>query len=196
MVRRHVEKLIIAGACFALGWAVKPKQVEIITETKTVEVPAYEESTLPNPVVINYLNVPITGNMQKYIAEICADNDVPPSLVYAMIDEESGFDADCVSDTNDYGLMQINSINRDQLADEYHAADLLNPYQNVYCGVKIISSYIEKYGDYNKALMAYNMGEYGAEKAWEDGVKVSKYSEQILALMKNYEEELNVNEDQ
>ena len=65
---------------------------------------------------------------------------------------------------------------------------MLNPYQNVFCGISIIGSYIEKYGDYGKALMAYNMGDYGAQKAWNSGVTSTAYSENILSLMKKYEE--------
>ena len=39
--------------------------------------------------------------------------------------------------------------------------------------------------------MAYNMGEYGAKKAWENGVTSTKYSEKILSLMDKYEEVFN-----
>ena len=52
-------------------------------------------------------------------------------------------------------------------------------------------SYIEKYGDYGKALMAYNMGDYGAQKSWENGVTSSSYSTTILDLMQKYEEVLH-----
>ena len=45
-------------------------------------------------------------------------------------------------------------------------------------------------GDLTKALMAYNMGDYGARKAWENGVKEITYSNTILGLMQNYEEVL------
>ena len=77
----------------------------------------------------------------------------------------------------------------DWLEAEHRCADMLNPYQNVYCGITIISSYIEKYeGDYGKALMAYNMGDYGARKAWNDGITSTKYSTSILELMAHYEE--------
>ena len=68
---------------------------------------------------------------------------------------------------------------------------MLDPYQNVFCGVKMIGSYIKAYdGDYNKALMAYNMGEYGTKKAWESGIKYTSYSESILNLMSEYEQEV------
>ena len=101
---------------------------------------------------------------------------------------ESDMLVQAVSSTNDYGLMQINKVNHSWLAEKYRTADMMNPYQNVFCGISIIGQYIEKYSDYGKALMAYNMGNYGAQKAWENGVNSTKYSESILALMEKYEE--------
>ena len=82
--------------------------------------------------------------------------------------------------------MQINEVNEEQLAEKYRASDLLNPYQNVFCGIKIIGSYIDTYDDYNRALMAYNMGEYGARKAWENGINETEYSKNVLACMDEY----------
>lgn len=88
---------------------------------------------------------------------MCADENVPVSLIIAMIDQESKFNPEVVSKTGDYGLMQINTINHEWLAEEYRTADMLDPYQNVFCGIKVIGSYIQNYNDYGLALMAYNM---------------------------------------
>ena len=44
--------------------------------------------------------------------------------------------------------MQINTINHEWLAEEYRTADMLDPYQNVFCGIKVIGSYIQNYNDY------------------------------------------------
>ena len=93
-----------------------------------------------------------------------------------------------MSETNDYGLMQINEVNHDRLEEQYRCADMLNPYQNVFCGIKVIGSYIETYEDYTKALMAYNMGNYGAKKAWDNGITSTAYTEVILNLMHEYED--------
>ena len=165
-----------------------------VTLTKTVEVPAYDSDKLPTLKDVTYYDVPLSYSLQRYIYEVCADEEVPVSLVIAMIDKESQFNPEAVSDTDDYGLMQINKINHETLGEQYRAADMLDPYQNVFCGVKMMGSYIEAYdGDYNKALMTYNMGDYGAKKAWENGIKSTSYSESVLALMQKYEQEVNVN---
>lgn len=182
---------LIAG--FFVGRATAPPKVEKVTVTETVEVPTYDSSKLPEIGEITYYNVPLSHSLQRFIYEVCADENVPVSLVMAMIDHESNFDPEVVSATDDYGLMQINSINHEQLKEKYRAADMLDPYQNVFCGIKVLGAYIEKYEDLSYALMAYNMGEYGAKKAWENGVKSTSYSDSVLELMSNYEQEVKEN---
>lgn len=182
---------LVAG--FIVGRFTAPTKVETVTVTETVEVPTYDSSKLPEVEEITYYDIPLSNSLQRFIYEVCADEEVPVSLVVALIDHESKFNPEVVSKTDDYGLMQINTINHEQLEEQYRAADMLDPYQNVFCGIKILGSYIEKYEDLSYALMAYNMGEYGARKAWESGVKFTSYSESILELMSEYEQEVKEN---
>lgn len=183
--------VLIGGVLgFFLAKLTTPPQ-ETITVTKTVEVPAYKSNVLVDTADVFLFDVPLSDSLQRYIYEICADENVPVTLIMAMIEHESGFDPEAVSPTDDYGLMQINAVNHEWLKEEYRCADMMNPYQNVFCGISIISSYIDKYGELGKALMAYNMGNYGAQKAWKNGVTSIAYSEEILSLMKEYEEVSN-----
>lgn len=183
--------VLIGGVLgFFLAKLTTPPQ-ETITVTKTVEVPAYKSNVLVDTADVFLFDVPLSDSLQRYIYEICADENVPVTLVMAMIEHESGFDPEAVSPTDDYGLMQINAVNHEWLKEEYRCADMMNPYQNVFCGISIISSYVDKYGELDKALMAYNMGNYGAQKAWKNGVTSIAYSEEILSLMKEYEEVSN-----
>lgn len=182
---------LVAG--FIVGRFTAPTKVETVTVTETVEVPTYDSSKLPEVGEITYYDIPLSNSLQRFIYEVCADEEVPVSLVVALIDHESKFNPEVVSKTDDYGLMQINAINHEQLEEQYRAADMLDPYQNVFCGIKILGSYIEKYEDLSYALMAYNMGEYGARKAWESGVKFTSYIESILELMSEYEQEVKEN---
>ena len=185
--------LVVIG--IVIGWLIgrftAPPEVEIqtVTETVTVEVPVYEADKLPEVSELVLYDIPLSDSLQRYIYEICADEEVPVTLVLAMIEHESYFNPEIVSATDDYGLMQINAVNHEWLEEDYRCADMLNPYQNVFCGVKIVSTYIEKYeGDLTKALMAYNMGNYGARTAWENGITSTTYTEKILGLMEKYEE--------
>lgn len=178
-----------------IGFLVGKSQAKTIvkteTHTETVEVPVYEADKLPEMSEVVFFDVPLSHSLQRYIYEVCADEEVPVTLVMAMVEHESQFNPEIVSKTNDYGLLQINAVNHETLAEQYRTADMLNPYQNIFCGVKIIGSYVRQYdGDYTKALMAYNMGAYGAAKAQESGITSTSYTETILALMQEYEEVL------
>ena len=177
-------------AAFLLGRFTSPTKT--ITVSKQVEVPVYDAEKLPTIEENHHFDIPLSHSLQDYIYEVCADEEVPISLVLAMIETESNFNPEIISSTNDYGLMQINKINHERLKEEYRVADMLNPYQNTFCGIKIIASYVKKYdGDFNKVLMAYNMGDFGANRAWSNGITSTKYSKKILSLMEKYEEETN-----
>lgn len=174
---------------YAIGAVYTPQKT--VTVTETIEVPVHESENLPQDTEVFLFDIPLSDSLQRYIYEICADEGVPVTLALAMIEHESGFNPEVISSTDDYGLMQINAINHEWLEEKYRVADFLNPYQNAFCGITIIGSYIEKYGDYGKALMAYNMGDYGAQKSWENGVTSSSYSTTILDLVQKYEEVLH-----
>ena len=181
-INRHklavIQAYIIIGTLVLIGFigglvvgrATAPKKQ--VTVTETVEVPSYEADSLPVAEEVTYFDVPLSHSLQRYIYEVCADENVPVSLIIAMIDQESKFNPEVVSKTGDYGLMQINTINHEWLAEEYRTADMLDPYQNVFCGIKVIGSYIQNYNDYGLALMAYNMGERRRQK--KAGIKVQK----------------------
>lgn len=127
--------------------------------------------------------VPLPVNMaeedQRMVFDICEKYDVKFSLVMALIEHESGFDADARSKTGDSGLTQINDINKEWLA-ELGFEDVMDPAQNVEAGVYILSGYLENY-ETAPALMAYNMGEANAAALWERGIFESEYSREIMA---------------
>ena len=195
--RRNIVKAEVAGLFllliavgFFIGRITAPAKVETVTVTEKVEVPALSTGELPEVLEITYYDVPLSHGLQDYIYELCAEEHVPMSLIIAMIDHESRFNPEAISRTNDYGLMQINEVNHDRLEEQYQCADMFNPYQNVFCGIKVIGSYIATYEDYTKALMAYNMGNYGARKAWDNGITSTTYTDLVLGLMQEYEQEV------
>jgi hypothetical protein len=136
-----IQAYIIIGTLVLIGFigglvvgrATAPKKQ--VTVTETVEVPSYEANSLPVAEEVTYFDVPLSHSLQRYIYEVCADENVPVSLIIAMIDQESKFNPEVVSKT----------------------------------------------------------GDYGAKKAWENGIKSTSYSESVLALMQKYEQEVNVN---
>lgn len=100
-------------------------------------------------------------------------------LLMALMEQESMYEADAVSSSGDYGLMQINKCNHEWLSEELGITDFLDPYQNVTAGTYEIHRLFEKYGDTNKVLMAYNMGEGGARRLWNQGIYETDYTRSI-----------------
>lgn len=181
-----LASLAIGG--FTIGRATAPTKTKVLLET--VEVPTYSKNTMPTTVKVHHFNVPLSKGLQRYIYEICADEGVPVTLVLAMIEQGSGFDADMVSSSGDYGLMQISTVNRTRLSAQFGNAKTLDPYQNVFCGIKIMSSLLGSYENYEDALLAYDLGDYGAIKAHESGITSTEYTRAVLKSMKKYEAEV------
>ena len=146
--------------------------------------------TPPSEQVNVYYDCPLDTDLQDYIRELCEGSRLPMSLVIALIEAESSFREDVISRTNDYGLMQINKINHKWLSEAYGITDFLDPYQNVYCGIEILSQHYSRYQDVDKALMAYNLGETGARRLWNEGTYETSYTRKIKTIMEVYENEI------
>ncbi len=98
----------------------------------------------------------------KDIAEKIADEEgVDRALVKAVIETESGWNKDAVSEKGAKGLMQL----MDATAERFGVISVFNPVENIKGGVKFLSTLIKKYdGDIEKTLAAYNAGEGNVEK--------------------------------
>lgn len=112
------------------------------------------------------------------------------SFVMGLMFCESSFRTDCVSGTNDYGLMQINKQNHEWLSEQLGLDNISDPYQNIRAGLFILRQLFEKYDDPAKVAMAYNMGEYGASQLWEQGVYETNYSKKVLTKADEYKAQL------
>lgn len=163
---------------------VKSLPVEVTYET--TEIAPIE---VVEPVKV-YYDCPLNYDLQDYIRELCEKNEIPMSLVIAMIEVESSFRTNVVSSTSDYGLMQINKINHEWLSKKYGITDFLDPYQNVLCGISIIAQHYHRYENVDKSLMAYNLGTTGAKRLWDKGVYETSYTRKIKTVMEVYENEI------
>ena len=101
------------------------------------------------------------------------------TLFIAQMYHESTFRINLISGTNDYGLMQINKCNHKWLGELLGNNDFLDPYNNIEAGVYMLSSYLHKYNDVEKALVCYNRGESAVKK----GTYSTSYSKGVLEDM-------------
>lgn len=86
--------------------------------------------------------------------------NIPFKLLKAIAITESSLNEKAVNyknknGTNDYGLMQINSIHLIRFKD-IKKEDLFNPSINIYIGAEILKKCVNRYGLNYKALNCYN----------------------------------------
>lgn len=192
---------------------VTDKVTDTVTEpeTTTSEIETTAETTLyghydeiyAEEIIIDWnagdldftpLNVALDEELQEFIYYLAAGYNIDFTFVMALIKQESDYVIDVISDTNDYGLMQINVCNHEWLAELLGITDYLDPYQNIRAGMFILRKLFEQYDDVSLVLMVYNMGEDGASILWEQGVYETNYSTSILAIQQSFIAELNANE--
>lgn len=131
---------------------------------------------------------PLDVDLQKHIIDICDNYGIVPEVVFAMIDQESDFNAAAVGDSgNSYGLLQIQQRYHKDRMEKLGCTDLLDPYQNVQVGVDYLAELYDKYGDIEMALVAYNCGCSGAKENYFDrGQYWSVYSYEVLEQAEEY----------
>ena len=183
---------ILAGCM----WVAVPK--ETTTEVKANPV----ELTAPAPIQVysphhedvrrtenGYVYcdaVPLSDGWQAYTQDVCKRYGVDYTLMLGLMETESSFREDADSGWA-YGLCQIGYINEDSLADL--GMDIYTTQGNIEAGCYILSDLMTRHS-VSESLMAYNMGEAGAEEFWEQGITESQYSRDVLAAAQRWEERL------
>jgi len=96
--------------------------------------------------------------------------DLEPALLAAVIYQESKFDAEAKSDAGAIGLMQLQPETAKGIAlrtggSKFRVEDLTNPEINVRYGSWYLRHLLDKYGDEELALAAFNAGQ-GNVDSW------------------------------
>jgi soluble lytic murein transglycosylase len=100
-----------------------------------------------------------------------------PQLLAAVIYQESKFDAGAVSASGAVGLMQLLPSTGQGIAertggDSWTPDDLRNPELNVRYGAWYLRHLLDKYGDEELALAAYNAGQTNVDRWRAQGVGI------------------------
>lgn len=156
--------------------------IELNTPIIGIKIPE-EEHTTPS------LNIPLSKELQEYAYMQCGYDNELFFLVMAVMQAESGFDSGSTGiDGHDKGLMQIRDCNLEHLEQKFGKVDLMNPRDNIRCGVYIIKELLDEYKYKNLALMAYNCGEAGAKRLWQKGIYSTNYSRKVTGYYKVFSE--------
>lgn len=161
--------IIVMNKIYALIIALANKPVEV--ETQIVETKKTEVKT--------YYNVPLDMDLQDYIREECIDAGLDMKLVLAIMKVESDFNPELILSTDDFGLMQVNKINFEEVERELGLTNMLDPYQGAKAGIFLLSK-LKWNESENQMLMAYNIGVAGAQRLWEQGIYETDYSKKVL----------------
>ena len=178
-LRRGAACLLIAGVVVMMGLGDAPVPAQ--TEKPMVTVLPIS-AVSQNIDSHTYYDVPLTKQEQAEIQNMAAAAEVPYEMVLAVMEQESGFRADAIGDGGrSIGLMQVQPRWTEVRMARLGVDDLTNPLQNAKTGIAILSDKIAKYGDHEKALVAYNAGDVGSA-----GVYSNAYSQSVLNLMEKY----------
>ncbi len=112
-------------------------------------------------------------------------NDVPPALVKAVIAAESMFDSEAVSHAGAQGLMQL----MPETARALGVDDPFRPDENVRGGTEYLRAMLDRYGDFSRALAAYNAGPTAVDR--HQGVppyrETRDYVRRVLTYYRHYD---------
>ena len=171
------QKIEPTPSIYILPYDTKMENVED-TQISTVAVEPVETVEVVKQYI--YYDVPLTDEFQRYIQDVCEQYGFERyDIVIALIGHESSYRQTVVSSTNDYGYMQINTVNHEWLSELLGITDFLDGEQNVEAGIYLLDNLVDKYDDVGLALMCYNCGECGAKQLWEQGIYSTSYSRSI-----------------
>ena len=117
-------------------------------------------------------------NYEEIIVKYSEKYQVDENLVFAIIKTESNFDKDVISNKGAVGLMQLMTNTAKEVALKNNIEldvnnieqDLLTPEKNIEIGTKYIGMMIQKYGNIQVALAAYNAGTGTVDNWIEKGI--------------------------
>jgi soluble lytic murein transglycosylase-like protein len=115
--------------------------------TQAVTIPSSSPANAPVP-------ASLSGNQYvKLAADDAASAGIPPNLFIRQINQESGFHPDAVSPAGAIGIAQFEPGTAAGLGIDPH-----DPVASLRGAAQLMARYYQMYGDFGKALAAYNAG--------------------------------------
>lgn len=180
--------LIIIGIIRIPDVLEAPDEEQSVTtvHTTTTTVPVAKKVEEIKVAVYPRYDIPLSDELQMFISEKCESSGIDPTIIFAMIERETNYNAKAMGDGGEsYGIMQIKAKYHTERMVDLNCTDLLDPYQNVTVGIDILCELLSKYDDMEMALCAYNAGESGAyEHYFSKGVYSSRYSKAVIERAK------------
>ena len=168
-------------ACTERADKPEPVQVAYIQSDPLMAViPADEEpqERQLGPCEDTYLreDIPLDYATQMLLYGACLEFEVPYELALAVIEQETNFRNVTGDDGASVGFMQIQERWWSGLMEEIGARDLTDPEDNFRTGCAILRQLLDKHGNIEDALSAYNTGRPGE----------TRYSLEVMERMQKY----------
>lgn len=179
--KKEPPEIVIVPAVNNFKTVIETAQPVSVTAETVIE-------TVESPV---YYDIPLNREQQDVVREISEEYGVPFELALAVMQVESNFDVTAIGNGNCYGIMQIHKINHPALESQLGITDWLSLSDNARAGCYMLGNLLDKYQDETRALMAYNMGEGAAKKAWNAGTRSTGYTEKVKAAKQSLTEQVN-----
>ena len=136
----------------------------------------------------------------SYVKKYAATYALPVSLVYSVINVESGFDKNAKSAVGAVGLMQLLLSTASEIAvklgETFNEQDLYNPEINIKYGCFYLNYLLNMFsGDVTNAVASYNAG-FNKVISWLDNSEYSKNGKLTnipVSETKNYVRKVNNN---
>jgi Rod binding domain-containing protein len=160
-----------AGAPAIIQAPVSPvgiTQSQQLPSAPTDEAPTQPETS--SPILDKYID---------HIRTAAAQTNLPEDLLKSMILRESGGNAQAVSRKGAAGLMQL----MPDTAKAMGVSDRFDPKESILGGAKYLRSLVDRFGDLETALAAYNAGPTNVARNGGKApfVETDKYVERILS---------------
>jgi soluble lytic murein transglycosylase-like protein len=175
--KENLEEMIKAGM------ALRPKPVEAAKMDAVAPASSGQfQQAMPSAM----RKRGVAGLYGGTVSRASLEFGVPEPLVWAVMEMESGGNADAISSAGAVGLMQLMPSTASGLG-----VDPSDPHQNIRGGVKYLGGLLKQYGgDIGAALAHYNGGGKNA-KAYLSGRKVApetaRYVPRVMELYRKYE---------
>lgn len=192
--KTRIKLLDIKGWVCSLGSLAAIITVVVFIDQAIAGIPIKAEEPVPIPEAVEaaevisetettttyYEEIPLETAVQQHILMECDRLAIRPSIVFAMINQESAYKADALGDEGkSFGLMQVQPEHHYGRMLELKCTNLYNPIHNTTVGIDYLFELTQKDKGLVWALMAYNGGEKYANRMTAAG-QISEYAETII----------------
>lgn len=129
-----------------------------------------------------YSKCPMSNSYQKWLDKKCKKYGISTNVVLGVMEVESNFKVKAIGDRGrSLGLMQVQKRYHTKRMRKLGAKNLLNAYDNATVGVDYLSELYKYNGrNWHKTLMAYNGGQYYANRNVKRGIYSTSYSRTVM----------------